>query len=533
MENSMKKKLLISAMAATLAVGVAFSSMACNASVSSFLNPPSYQLSTKKLSLENDVEFSTPDSTGLMIVKNKIDSYNNYRLFDVNTNTFINGASITESSYTTSETMERISDGFYYTSLTRYDASSNTNVTTYNLYDKNGLAASNLTGQKSGSLFITENGTKYYLGVDKTIKNTSNPLERIFSNYNVQKWNNLYLVSSPAGFEAYDSKLNLKYSLSANDFELPIEHEVFGEWFIGNYIFMQYGVQLPDDADTYDLFNESSKWDLETIRVNLSNGKVKKFNFNDYIVNSCKSHGEKGAILSVQKITNKLIIESSNLIGINSKCDVTADFSELAPEANSIAHQYGDYLILKSHSRTFTLKGRKVVNTINNTSLNYVNNTAYLESGNKFYFYDLEGNFKYSYDCLSAPQRTFKGNLVFKTKDSVYEYDTISNSSNKILSYGKNVDIQIDSYCVKTSHNTGSEKLYNYHFLVDGISNINNVTNTTKIVYSPYNMTNNNNDYIEGCLITISHKNQSYNTTNQEVYNVTKTKSYDYDSPVL
>lgn len=520
----MKKSvaLLTSALLATTVVVGAAS--CASKDVSKLLKEVEYSENTKTLSaLTKDDVLNAVDNQGLMVVSkvNKDAEENEvsttYKLFDVIANAYVSGAEVTVAlelpenidsllTYSVNSQIIRQANGFYYSTKKTYTREStevafdllNPDKIEYTLYGKNGKVAENVEGAFEGSyVFTAKDGARYYLDVNANVSTESDPLARIVTlsdgNYMMEIGD--YLVDETDGiYTVYDQ--NGKYVRTVNGvYEMEIPATITDEpaiWSVGNYMFMQYSLELPESEKKYDYIDNGAdgalKYDLVTKRYDLEKGKVKDIDMEYLVVDteSAMSMNDETTILSVSEIKDEQIMSAELVQSFDKNGNVAVDLQKLVPGAYSVQAASDEYIVLESGDMDYVVKGKEVIGEFVDESVNIIGYAAVLtnQEAGTIRIYNLDGTLNKTYtDVQDADDMMTR--LIIQLESSIVIYDLLTNTETVVCSYDKdNSDMFVDEsnlyvgvvdYGADKEEDTEDDK-YSIYFLVPGVNNFTNLT---------------------------------------------------------
>lgn len=166
--------------------------------------------------------------------------------------------------------------------------------------------------------------------------------------------------------------------------------------FLGKFMISQVVEELPEDAEKYDYINNDVKYDVETVKINLLNGKVKKFKI-DYLLTDVEYDMEHDYVAAeAMKIEDKKLVPSGNIL-----FDVNANVKELK-------YNYTSYK--KLNDNRFVATGRdgadsRITHIIDEkynlvcdlsaySISNYGNSVLVLSNSEEYVMIDFDGNIK-------------------------------------------------------------------------------------------------------------------------------------------
>ena len=405
----MKKKFAV-ATTAVLAMTMCLSMTACKdkASVGALLPKYAGKYSTTVTTVTNfsaDANYEQmteyADSNGVVVLKktaktpstdpNAVNTY--YSLYNVVKNTFV--------VENVAEPINQINDTLYYTEnavdnkFTLYDSASGT------------AYASAIEGTVANGVFIRKSGARIYVAPNGTVKEETNPFEKIVS-AEAYEVGDYYLDGDieEGIFDVYNEKGDLKHSVNLM-IELNVSEtaELNEFWAIGNKIFFQTERVLPETEEEYDYYVEGDKIDLDTYTYDLKKGSGKELKNFDYLVEDANSFNDSAVVATVQKI-NDGTLSQEYVQSFNASGKVAVDIQKLVPGATRCYPVSEDKIALfDASSYVYIYKGSKRVATIPNG-------------------YGVRGNYVYRYDYTNQTLNIydFKGNSVLNA-ENVVDYD--------------------------------------------------------------------------------------------------------------
>lgn len=507
--------------------------------VSKALKSASYSENTTAVSaLTKDDNFNEVDNAGLMVVsKFNKETVNNVeviksttqKLFDVTTNAYVSGAEVTKVNapsvldetnlFTVTSGLLKKTDGLYYSTKTVLSRASLLATdwnyeTTISLYGKNGKVADNLEFSKSivsttslaskldelissarnaivNGVFTYKDGTRYYLDVNGNLAKEENPLARIVTLASAQDMDVVgdYLVDEDDGIYTVYSK-DGAYVRTVNgmqELEIPItltDEPV--EWSVGNYMFMQYSVVLPENAKKFDYIGYGEdgavKYDLVTKRYDVEKGKVKEIDM-EYVVaddsEMSESFNDETALLYVSEIKDEQIMMSVVVQTFDQKGNVAVDLQALVPGATDVATAGKDYVVLTAGDMEYVVQGKKVVGEFVEDSVAYMGNVAVVSGKDWIKFYNLDGTLNKSYTDVEEMDELPMGAII-QLENSVVKYDVMTKTETTVCTYGKDDTVELEGlYVTVLSANDATkadDDTASIYWLIPGMQNITNLT---------------------------------------------------------
>lgn len=508
--------------------------------VSKALKSASYSENTTAVSaLTKDDNFNEVDNAGLMVVsKFNKETVNNVeviksttqKLFDVTTNAYVSGAEVTKvdvpsvldetNLFTVTSGLLKKTDGLYYStkivmSRTSLEASMWSYDATITLYGKNGKIAENIELNKgttttttmsslldiqlpslinskfANNVFTYKDGTRYYLDVNGNLAKEENPLARIVTLASAQDMDVVgdYLVDEDDGIYTVYSK-DGAYVRTVNgmqELEIPItltDEPV--EWSVGNYMFMQYSVVLPENAKKFDYIGYGEdgavKYDLITKRYDVEKGKVKEIDM-EYVVaddsEMSESFNDETALLYVSEIKDEQIMMSVVVQTFDQKGNVAVDLQALVPGATDVATAGKDYVVLTAGDMEYVVQGKKVVGEFVEDSVAYMGNVAVVSGKDWIKFYNLDGTLNKSYTDVEEMDELPMGAII-QLENSVVKYDVMTKTETTVCTYGKDDTVELEGlYVTVLSANDATkadDDTASIYWLIPGMQNITNLT---------------------------------------------------------
>lgn len=453
----MKKKLAV-ATTAVLAMTMCLSMTACKdkASVGALLPKVAGKYSTtvttitEGFSSTTDYEASYADSNGVVILKksakntsidtNAVTTY--YTLYNVAKNTTV----IQDQA----EPISRINDTLYYTE--------NLVENTYTLYDSaSGVYASGVEGMvdEEKDIFVRKNGARIYVAPNGTVKEETNPFEKIVSS-DADEVGDYYLDGNLQSgiLDVYNEKGDLKHSVNLMvELNVSANAKLSATWAIGNKLFFQTTRVLPEAEEEYDYYVADTKIDLDTYSYDLKKGSGKELKNFEYLIDTSDEWNisypnDNTVIAKVQKITDGSLSQSY-VQSFNANGKVAVDLQKLVPGAIDCEVVEDKIALIDTAGYGYIYKGSKRVATIPNgygVRGNYV--YRYDRTNNTLNVYDFKGNAVLNVenvvnDYYYYLRNTYDGNLIYSVKPettettpvtyaSLYVFDTKTGISNLI-----------------------------------------------------------------------------------------------------
>ena len=206
------------------------------------------------------------------------------------------------------------------------------NVTTYNteIYDANGSYVANADSQESvtyyyaelykfdGKLYTIEDGVPA-LKFDKPFVALPGDIDDYTNTY--------YYDESGDALYVYNTEFAL-----VTEFFFPMNAEDT-DWFVlnNNNVFAQSIIALPDDAESYDVYMEGTKYDVKSYIINAENGEATYIDF-AYIVDEVTRY----SYLDEEEIAEYGIVANSftNLVELTEIVDKTLSGDEILADLN-------------------------------------------------------------------------------------------------------------------------------------------------------------------------------------------------------
>jgi hypothetical protein len=555
---------------------------------------------TKDDSFMPDQSGKVADDQGLMVVsKVNLDADKNpvsttQKLFDVTTNAYVSGAEVTKvdvpsvldetNLFTVTSGLLKKTDGLYYSTKTVLSRASLLATdwnyeTTISLYGKNGKVADNLEFSKSivsttnlaskldelissarnaivNGVFTYKDGTRYYLDVNGNLAKEENPLARIVTlasaqdmdvvgDYLVDEDDYIYTVYSKDG--AYVRTVN-----GMQELEIPItltDEPV--EWSVGNYMFMQYSVVLPENAKKFDYIGYGEdgavKYDLITKRYDVEKGKVKEIDMEYVVVDDSEmseSFNDETALLYVSEIKDEQIMMSVVVQTFDQKGNVAVDLQALVPGATDVATAGKDYVVLTAGDMEYVVQGKKVIGEFVADSVRYSNGLAYTyedmannywANASWFKFYNLDGTLNKSYVDFENVVSTTTS-FVFELENSVVKFDLMTGTETTICTFGDDDSAELQGFYVEVNNANDATKAdddtTSIYWLIPGMTNL---TNLTEAQWDEYSISpigfyeiESSNSMTYGVLIVIAKTTGEgeNETTTRTVYNYAMKQAY-------
>lgn len=429
-----------------------------------------YEGSTKLQSLTNldKIQGDEMDSLGLVIVQtptydaDEVLISNKYRLYNVKTDSFVEGATVdiavsveshTGLEYWQDMPLMKFSEGMYALSsvyMSRESESETFKPTSavMSLFGKNGKAGEVVFTYDDSEpedffdldrgVIYDDSGVRYYVNVKGNLVKESNPFVKIYT----------YTQSMDARFMLLD------YYVDGEDYIIDIfdkegkhvrcvdliyrmglgalvedEPEV---WVVDNYIFFQYVVALSDDAKNFDFQDvvngKIAKYDLITKRYDVKNDKIKEIDM-DFMVRQEMAVLDNCTIVSGYQINDKQIGFVETIQGFDKDGKIALDIQKLVPGAESVYYGEGQLFILANKGIS-VLKGKKIISRIENVNIGDIFGNSILlwnASGTKVSIFDNEGKLKKTYNkVVDVTHQYYDSSLLLETEDSIIKYNCVT-----------------------------------------------------------------------------------------------------------
>ena len=422
------------------------------------------------------------DRNGIILIRtknykqDKLKSYT-YTLFNLQTNSTVYSLNVDADQDEDEEYSPLLikTDGFYYSTFTYIDNKTKTEKTEYALYDKTGVAFSELEGDFDGNVFVDNSCNRYYLNMDGKIVKETNPLTIILDLGESEKVGDYYMQGVDDG-EVFVFDENGKFLRAVNllaEMEVPMTaiNANGVAWTVGNYAFMQYQQLVPDTEKDYDFLIGLQKYNLITKRYDMKKGGVKDIDIDFLVETNVDAYNDDSIILGGYNIVDKEIMATPIIQSFDKNGDVLTDLQKLAPGADDIAYVSESALVLEAVDTYYVIQKSKVVATFP-SEVKFKDDTAILEKNGNLFLYNLDGSQKYSFFNVED-YVSFKGGFILEFEDSIEKYTHATNSIEKMCNMDEDcvaimVDVNEDTYCdyIYFSDNDGD---HNYYSLVSGI----------------------------------------------------------------
>ncbi len=456
-------------------------------------NETTKTVNTQKLNIDSSSNTSVSvDGSGLALITTRNYSGSSwaptltsttYSLFNVEQNSVVYSMNVyPNSDGVVYQPITRMRDGFYYSSVTNpYESK-----TKYTLYDKTGVAFSDLEGSFDGCIFVDSSCNRYYLDVNGKVVIESNPLTNILGYYD-DKIGDYYLVGENTK-SVYDSEGKYLYTLDQSEFEYPEMKQDTTEWSVGNYCFLQYSYPVHDDEKDYDYVDDNGsaglqKYDLVTKRWDLKKGTIKEVDF-DYIVDDVYGSGnDDSVILEIKEIDNKQVLSNEIIQSFDKNGDVLTDLQALAPGADDIAYVSDKTIVLSAANAKYVVQKNKVVATFP-AETSFKEEVAVLNRGNNMFIYNLKGEQRYAFYNVKE-YTAYDGGYVIRFENSIQKYSIANNTCEELSRiYSQDDEAVMTSQYVVVYNSSG--RTYNIYSLVPGVDNMLYLTEAQAIRMSFY-----------------------------------------------
>ena len=416
--------------------------------------------------------------------------------------------------------IQAVCDGFYVSTATYYSVELEQESVEYTLYDKTGKKYSGLKGAFNDSVFVAEDGARYYLNVKGEIAKEASPLVRICEQGSVVEVGDYYVGNSGDIF-VFDSDgvflraLNFDYALGLTE-----TSQTLARWTVGQYAFVQYRQILAEDAEDYDFLSNNEgqlqKYDLITVRYDVEKDTLKEIEF-DYVVNNVSQGGswnDESIIMRVHEIKDKQLLTSTVLQSFDEDGDVATDLQKLVPGASNLVYMSETTLVLSAAATDYVIQGKKVINSFP-TGGYYQEDMLIYGAGTNRFFYELDGALKKSFSDVQKEVWTMEGDYIVKTKDKVIKYDVVTNQETVLCRYDKDEEIvSISSYCVYVV-NEEDEKIDVYSLVTDIPNRLDMELGEENVSFNIggyYYIEINENTTVYGRVIEVKHTNEEGTT---------------------
>ena len=439
------------------------------------------------------------DQYGLAIVKTVIEEsvYNDYtgryepkqvadkyRLYDVKAGSFINGAETrvernvnTENmaAYTKKLSMRALTAGMYVIPSKSYtrqspDEAFDCKSVTFAVYGRGGKVADvtfdyveDYTSSEFGAYnpfkdgkLTDSNGTRYYVNGEGDVVQEGGLFDLVCSEE--IELEDFYVDLNGRSLFVFEKEdMSFVRTVDMNAFDIPAGAEDGESWFIGNTLYSQYIVELPEDAEEYSFFENGRKYNLLTLSYNVKSDKAKEIDF-DYVVDYAYGYSalnkDDCILLDVVDVKDGYLVGDCYVQCFDKNCKVDTDLQSILPGANDV-EIIGEYVYLSSDSQTVILKEKEVVNTIYSSDFTQVGNLAYvMPTDSRIDIYDLTNGSKVKSYSNVINFLKIKDCVVLKLDNSVVLFNFSTQEEKHLVSnYNKDeTRVSLSGYGVQVTH---------------------------------------------------------------------------------
>ena len=357
-----------------------------------------------------------------------------YALYDISTDTLVTS---TDSKFNTPERYD--GKGFYYTqtSVTSGEYPDITTSYTYTFY--NGTEKGQTITQDESIMFDDDgiarlaDGKVIYKGVNGEVYYGEPSIRPVATLANAVRMGDNYVVASDGAFGIFDLNGNYVRATSPAGAFANIQldtSDADAYWQVGNRLFMQGSLALPDDASDYDYFQNGTKYDLKTYYFDVISGEWGEIGDFNVVVNSRSNQqsADQGslnpnayALLEVRKILDGKTLSSISYMqtyGTDGK--VYKDLQELLSGAIMAMPAKDCFLVVSGTEVVyFDKNGNRIA------SLNPFTKVKWFGEG---YFIDAAGEKLYDADFNTFFEAPENSTIIRVTDNKIY-YSTLSESA--------------------------------------------------------------------------------------------------------
>lgn len=218
---------------------------------------------------------------------------------------------------------------------------------------------------------------------------------------------------------------------------LQVPDEAFNPviWIVGNSAFVQYSIELPDDAADYDYYQSYSKYNLVTKSINFKTGSVSEYDFGAIVEEVVPNNAsQEGVFLKIQAINDKVPSSKRILQYYGENGSIRVDLQKLLPGANQCMVQNG-YVVI-SNDVTFAVyasDGKYVASA--DAAFNFSQGFFFREFQDNMIIYDKEGNEIMTVSIDPSSLQTGDKMIVTILMDTIYFYSVEEDASSAAEQY--------------------------------------------------------------------------------------------------
>ena len=369
----------------------------------------SYELTTLT-SLPEKVTFGGTDDSGLVVVMEEKKNGTQYSLYDMAANTFVADAKLDKASEDVNQSgMIYLAHGVFYSTKTNSDDEAE--VT---LYTRNGKREVGVATVTDG-MVADKDGTRIYVDLKGELQTETDEFKKI-AVYGTNRVGDYYIK----GADVFNKDGKYLYTITESILNLPSGAVNLESWSVGNFLFGQGSIRVPDDSEEYDYYDSKGKHDLLTYRLDLSCGKAARVDM-DYVVGKVLTAINDDCVaLQVSAIENNRIMENdvAQIFGTDGK--VAVDLQSMVPGAEQVTVQ-GKYLIIDDGQNSFLYEGKKRLYASESSCTDYNYDLVVKSSDTSVYVYDLKENLIKKLPVKDIVDRgsLYNGDLWYATETEV------------------------------------------------------------------------------------------------------------------
>ncbi|MGM9667486.1 MAG: hypothetical protein ACI3XN_05485 [Eubacteriales bacterium] len=340
----------------------------------------SYEL-TALTSLPENVTFGGTDDSGLVVVMEEKKNGTQYSLYDMAANAFVADATLDKTSEDVNQSgMIYLAHGVFYSKKTNSDGE--TEVTIYTRNGKREIGVATVTD----GIVVDKDGTRIYVDLKGELQTETDEFKKL-AVYGTNQVGDYYVQ----GADVFNKDGKYLYTITESILNLPSGTVNLRSWSVGNFLFGQGSLRLPDDSEEYDYYSSNAKYDLLTYRLDLSCGKATRVDM-DYLVGEVLTAINDDCVaLRVSAIENNRIMKNdvAQIFGTDGK--VAVNLQSMVPGAKQVIVQ-GKYLIIDDGQNSFLYEGKKRLFASESSCTDYNYDLVVKNSDTSVYVYDLKEN---------------------------------------------------------------------------------------------------------------------------------------------
>ena len=315
----------------------------------------------------------------------------------------------------------------------------------YEYYAKNGrvkTSTEKITASEDGGSVAFADGTVLVVGADGNVTEVTRDTSPVFTPTaeSYLELEDVYIQKTSSdgqNFRVWSKEGKRLRDVALFDaWNIPASAEYFSVWGVGNSLFVQYDVALPDRASDYDYSDEyGTKYGVETKRYDFAAGKAYDCGIELYVAGKVETfsnaldlaeYGSGGVMLEGYLIRGKKLASAACHRYYGEDGTVRVDLDAYLSGASGFRRD-GEYIVLSNGAETKVYRGDKLMASADG-SLDFAGGFFSRSRSNDTLYYNLDGSVALSVPdggditVLARQNNTLYYMQAADTETAVYAY---------------------------------------------------------------------------------------------------------------